>query len=408
MHEGLSPDAEAQQPIRVSRFISRVTSHLVVLAHVWMNRRWDYAVPLLAIVLSVFLLSDPATADSADRWQTLTDAGNVAREQARYKEAEQFFVMADQEAQGFSSTDGRRGSSLNNLGLVFHDQGQYERAQACYEEALLLWERAFGPIHEDAAVALHNLAEIYQEQGKLEQAEDYYGRSLSIGERVFGPGHPKLAVGYNGLGMLYRRQGRQVHAEASFHLALTMAGNSEGAEVADTAVILNNLASLYKEKELYAFAEPLYQRALNLRRTILGASHPGVAMSLNNLANLYHAQGLSELADRRYREAFAVLEAMQDPPSRLMGSILGNWALLAHERGLLEEAKLRYERALVLQQQTLGGRHPMVATLRDRYAGLLRTLEGEFRRGALPQGPQPPIPLGANGLAQAVDVGNTR
>lgn len=64
-----------------------------------------------------------------------------------------------------------------------------------------------------------------------------------------------------------------------------------------------------------------------------------------------------------------------------MGSILGNWALLTHERGLLDEARLRYERALVIQQQTLGRSHPMVAILLDRYAGLLRDLGHRSQAG---------------------------
>ena len=54
--------------------------------------------------------------------------------------------------------------------------------------------------------------------------------------------------------------------------------------------------------------------------------------------------------------------------------ILENWAWLSHERGLVDEAKLRYQRALVIQQQTLGRHHPMVAMLCERYAGLLHGL----------------------------------
>jgi hypothetical protein len=50
----------------------------------------------------------------------------------------------------------------------------------------------------------------------------------------------------------------------------------------------------------------------------------------------------------------------------------------------------------------------MVATLRDRYAGLLRTLADEYRRDSLPQGPQSPRPLGSNPLAQLVGMGNGR
>ncbi|MEQ1846014.1 MAG: tetratricopeptide repeat protein, partial [Nitrospira sp.] len=70
-----------------------------------------------------------------------------------------------------------------------------------------------------------------------------------------------------------------------------------------------------------------------------------------------------------------------EPAEGLMGSILGNWAVLTHERGLLDEARLRYERALVIQQQTLGRSHPMVAILLDRYATVLRDLGHRSQAG---------------------------
>jgi serine/threonine-protein kinase len=87
------------------------------------------------------------------------------------------------------------------------------------------------------------------------------------------------------------------------------------------------------------------------------------------------------MADRTYREAFASNEGASEPAEGLMGSILGNWALLLHDRGLLDEAKLRYEQALVIQQQTLGKSHPMIALLLDRYAGVLRDLGQRSQAG---------------------------
>jgi tetratricopeptide (TPR) repeat protein len=112
---------------------------------VW--RPWMCTSRLVMFFLVTLSVPTVVAADATDRWQALTDAGTVAREQARYKEAEQFFLMADQEAQGFGPNDRRRGSSLNNVGLVFHEQGQYECAKSYYERALLLWEQALGPVH---------------------------------------------------------------------------------------------------------------------------------------------------------------------------------------------------------------------------------------------------------------------
>ena len=80
--------------------------------------------------------------------------------------------------------------TLNNLGLVFHEQHRYAEAKSYYEQALVVWEQIRGAEHPGVATALHNLAEIYLEEGQLEQAEKHYLHSLAIRERSLQPGHP--------------------------------------------------------------------------------------------------------------------------------------------------------------------------------------------------------------------------
>jgi hypothetical protein len=74
---------------------------------------WVCIAPLLAVLVAALLLPNPVAASTPDRWQTLTDAGTEAREQARYKEAERLFLLADQEAEDFDLADDLRATSLN-------------------------------------------------------------------------------------------------------------------------------------------------------------------------------------------------------------------------------------------------------------------------------------------------------
>ena len=124
----------------------------------WRGRRHHTAL-LVWIVVSLFT-SIQAEAASADRWQQLTDEGTAAREQARYREAEQVFLAAGHEAEQFGSTDTRVATTYNNLGLVLHEQGTYIGAKGYYERSLAVWEQTLGPEHAEVATALHNLAEI--------------------------------------------------------------------------------------------------------------------------------------------------------------------------------------------------------------------------------------------------------
>ncbi len=46
-----------------------------------------------------------------------------------------------------------------------------------------------GPEHPDTAQTLNNLALLYVDQGKSEEAAPLYQRALAIYEKVFGPDH---------------------------------------------------------------------------------------------------------------------------------------------------------------------------------------------------------------------------
>jgi tetratricopeptide (TPR) repeat protein len=281
---------------------------------------WGRLICLVAMLSLFSFVSTQAESGAPDRWQALIDAGAVAREQARYADAERLFLLAGHEASTIDSTDVRIAATLNHLGLVYHAQGQYARAKPYYEQALARWEQALGSESADVASALNNLAEVSLEEHDLEQAERYYLRSIAIGERMLGAGHPELAVAYNNLAGLYRKQGRAAQAEAKFRLALAILQGTRGAASVDPAPILNNLAALYKEQGLYVYAEPLYRQALALRRAQFGPRHPAIAIGLNNLANLCHAQGLAEDADRYYRDALAVSEETAGPEAALTDS----------------------------------------------------------------------------------------
>ena len=85
-----------------------------------------------------------AMADSTDRWQTFTEARTAARDRAQYDDAERLFLLAGHETERFEADDARAATTLNNLGLVYHAQGQYARAKSYYEQALARWEQTFG------------------------------------------------------------------------------------------------------------------------------------------------------------------------------------------------------------------------------------------------------------------------
>ena len=137
-------------------------------------------------------------------------------------------------------------------------------AEALYQRALTILEKALGTEHPYVAQSLNNLAVLYDTQGKYAEAEPLYKRALAIDQKALGPEHPEVATD------------------------------------------LNNLAALYYTLGRYAEAEPLYQRGLAILEKALGAEHPHVAQSLENYAVLVRAIGLNAQAESLEDRAKAI------------------------------------------------------------------------------------------------------
>jgi tetratricopeptide (TPR) repeat protein len=104
-------------------------------------------------------------------------------------------------------------AALNNLALLYGDQGRYGEAESLHERSLAIREEALGSDHPDVAITLNNLANLYVAQGWYEEAEPLRERSLAIWEEALGSDHPKVATALNNLANLYGDQGRYGEAE---------------------------------------------------------------------------------------------------------------------------------------------------------------------------------------------------
>ncbi len=191
------------------------------------------------------------------------------------------------------------------VGSYLQRRGQYPEAEAFFQRAIAIGEKALGPEHPHLAIYYNNLALLYLDQGRYEEAEPLFQRAIAIGEKALGPEHRHLAIRYNNLAGLYSDQGRYEEAEPLYQRAIAIGEKALGPEHPDLATRYNNLANLYSDQGRYEEAEPLYQRAIAIGEKTLGPEHPDLATYYNNLANLYYSQGRYEEAEplfhARYR-----------------------------------------------------------------------------------------------------------
>ena len=76
-------------------------------------------------------------------------------------------------------------STLNNLALLYQDQGEYAEAEPLFQRSLAIGEsRPWVPSIPTWPLSLNNLAELFRDQGKFSMAEPLHQRSLAIREKA--------------------------------------------------------------------------------------------------------------------------------------------------------------------------------------------------------------------------------
>jgi len=181
--------------------------------------------------------------------------------------------------------------ALNNLGLLYADQGKHAEAEKMYRRALDGKEKAWGPDHTSTLDTVNNLGLLYANQGKHAEAEEMYRRALDGFEKAWGPDHTSTLDTVNNLGNLYADQGKHAEAEKMYRRALDGYEKAWGPDHTSTLVTVNNLGALYADQGKHAEAEKMYRRALDGYEKAWGPDHTSTLDTVNNLRLLNANQG---------------------------------------------------------------------------------------------------------------------
>jgi Tfp pilus assembly protein PilF len=90
-----------------------------------------------------------------------------------------------------------------------------------YNRALAGYEKALGSHHTSTLVTINNLGVLYRDQGRLIDAERMYHRALAGKEKAWGPDYTSTLDTVNNLGLLYADQGCLADAERMYYRAAT-------------------------------------------------------------------------------------------------------------------------------------------------------------------------------------------
>jgi CHAT domain-containing protein/Tfp pilus assembly protein PilF len=306
-----------------------------------------------------------------------------------------------------SGADRDVAASLNNLALLYGNQGRDAEAEPLYRCSLAIMEKAFGPDSAEVGTGLSNLAALYQRQDRYADAEPLFKRSLVLREKALGREHPDVAQSLNNLATHYEKQDRHADSEPLFRRALAIYEKAAGPVHPAVATVLNNLGQVAKVQSRNAEAEPLIRRSLAIREKVLGPDHPDVARSLNNLADLYERQGRYAEAEPLFERALAVRERAVGPDHPDTATSTNNLAAFYQAEGRPGDALPLVQRLIASGRAQLRAALPVLADAqRQQLIPAEKAVDDMLN--AVQRGTQSSAASAVNKLAVRLAAGNDR
>jgi tetratricopeptide (TPR) repeat protein len=187
-------------------------------------------------------------------------------------------------------------AALNDLGLLYRDQGDYVESEQLLRESLAMLHRLLGDKHPDVAQALNNLALVQQRQGDLNGAEATFRQAIAMQRELLGAVHPDLANTLVNLAFLIDARGDVRGALATESQALDILRKLFPHDNPDVARAMNVIGYWHTQTGEYGTADRYLEEALAMRRRLFEHDHPEIAASLSTL-------GVLQVATHRYQEA---------------------------------------------------------------------------------------------------------
>ena len=286
----------------------------------------------------------------------VNNLGNVYAELADYEKA----LKLRKELLILSETSKDSLMAFNNLALVLKELGSYKEAKELLEKAMLSTERNFGKDHPRTAMSYSNLGLVFKDLGFYKEAKELLKRAMLSTERNFGKDHSTTAASYSNLGSVLKDLRYYEEAKELLEKAMLSTERNFGKDHPRTAVSYTNLGLVLKDLHYYEEAEKLLEKAMLSDERNFGRDHPTTAVSYTNLGLV-----LKDL--RSYREAKELVEKAvlsdernfgKDHPTTAVSYV--NLAIVLKELGAYEEARELTERALCIMENKLPENHPNI------------------------------------------------
>ncbi|MGG6297765.1 CHAT domain-containing protein [Leptolyngbya sp. AN02str] len=272
--------------------------------------------------------------------RTLNNLGNVYADLGQYQQAIDFYEQSLSIAHETGDRQLRAGV-LGNLGSIYENLGQYQQVIHFYEQSLAMI-REIGDRQSENAV-LNNLGIAYANLGQYQQAINFYEQSLIVSREIGDRRGEGKALG--NLGNVHTSLGQYQQAISFYQQSLAVA--REIGDRLGEGNALGNLGTVYISLAQYQKAIDLFEQSLTISREI--GNRTGIGKAFGNLGNAYFYLAQYQQAINFYEQDLAIAREIGDRAGE--GTALGNLGNAYSGLNQYQQAIDFYEQSLAIARE---------------------------------------------------------
>lgn len=277
---------------------------------------------------------------------TYSNLGLVLHSTGRYSQSERYTLKALEIRKDILNDETGYGASLNNLAVLYKDQGKYNESEELFKQATEIIKRTNGENSTQYAIVLNNNAMLFQNIGRYEQAEKLLLKAIPIASAQLKEKSPNYVRLYMNLALLYQLMNDLDKAENIYLKALQIQEKRIGQNHPDYAVLLRSMASLYLLKEDYSKIEHYLTQAKNIYKSKFGAKSAPYAKTCYELAAYYQFINHIPKAEPLLIESKAIQEKLLNEHHPDYVSTIENLAILYWQKKDYVNANKYYKQVM--------------------------------------------------------------
>jgi tetratricopeptide (TPR) repeat protein len=267
------------------------------------------------------------------------------------------------------------GTTWNNIGRVYFQQGTYDRAMQAYRHALKIRQRpATDNSGVDVAATIFNIGQVHHQRGDRDRALRHYQQFLKLSRQHFGDFHRDICIVTTCIGQVLHERKEYKKALKAFTQALKIGKVALGSVHAEIAITLNKLGNLYYDFGDLDAALRTYHQGLQVELEVLEPGNPNVCVTYTNIAEIHKQRGEYDHALRHY-EKVLVLQRKYSPDLLDVANTLSSIGYVRHQIGDYPGAMEVNQECLRIRRDIKGDNDEEVASTLTHIALVLLKME---------------------------------